>query len=170
MLKSAPFGDQFGLALYDKDQEHVTDAAPAANNSNTNAPAANIPTVEATPPKPTISQRAMAKAPRPPVQEGPRSEVERKRRNSELAFDSLIKGDTQGRGINQLFQALVNGDPLDKLQDELRRWVARASALRPTLTEKEDAQAVENGYLTFKAELDKHQKAHKDDAAKVAAA
>jgi len=50
------FGDQFGLALYDKDQEHVTDALPA------NAPLVDkIEKVEPMPPKqepkPTIDKR-----------------------------------------------------------------------------------------------------------------
>jgi DNA recombination protein Rad52 len=44
------FGDQFGLALYDKAQEHVTNDAPAAEPATRPAP----------PAAPTISERAVA--------------------------------------------------------------------------------------------------------------
>lgn len=169
------FGDQFGLALYDKDQEHVEKDAPAptASNSNTNAPASNIPTVEATPPKQTISQRAMAKAPapRPPVQEGPRSEVERRKVRSEAAWRKLDKGEPGEPGISQLLNDLIQmSRPIAKIQEDWLGWCARVTELTPDLTEPEDKQFIKNAHATFKSHIEAELKARAEDAAKVAAA
>lgn len=146
------------------------------NGAAPTAPAANAPLVDkienVEPMKPAPAKpayKAKAPAPRTAPQEGPRSAVERRRALSETAFNKLIVGDKECRGINQLCNALVQGEPIAKLQDELKRWVARASALRPTLTEKEDSQAVENGYLTFKGMLDNEIAARADAAVKAGA-
>ncbi len=152
---------------------HQDVAARRPDNSNTQPPAERIQTVEPTPPKPTTSQRAIAAskpAPRPPVQEGPRSEVERLKKRSEDAFNKLSAGDKECPGINQLFNDLAQGKPITKVQDDFRRWCARVSALAHDLTEAEDKMFVKNGHLTFKAMLEGELKARADDAAKVAAA